>query len=311
MADSMDMELDTAMRAAAFEHVRGLTVSGNTLRHGEIAEGFLFGGEQHHLLSQACGIFKPKRMPLLLSIKTVVPRGNRATWYDDQHDAQRQVFEGVEGIEYSFRRDRPKHAHNRWLLEASENKVPIIYFLGVAPGVYQVIFPVFIAVCDAAKLTARVILGNSDRELKSGLPDAAERRYSLTAAKRRLHQTRFRVSVLAAYRSRCALSGLRVPELLDAAHIVRDTDELMGQPIVANGLSLSKTHHAAFDKNLIGIDPDYGIHVSERLHKERDGPMLEAMKELHGGKILLPGREDDRPDRERLEMRFAQFKNVA
>ena len=311
MAEFRDIELDTAMRAAAFERVRGLTASGDTLRYAEIARGFLFEGNQYHLLSKACGIFKPKRMRLLLSIKTVIPRGKRAAWYDDQREAHRKVLDGSEGFEYSFRRGFLGHAHNRWLLEALENQVPIIYFLGVAPGFYQVIFPVFIVGCDTAKLTANVIVGNSDRELKLGLPDIFERRYSLTTVKRRLHQARFRESVLDAYRRRCALSGLRVTELLDAAHIIPDKDESLGQPIVTNGLSLSKTHHTAFDKNLIGIDPDYGVHVSERLRKERDGPMLEAIKGLHGGRIRLPGREEDWPDRERLEVRFAEFRNLA
>jgi predicted restriction endonuclease len=44
--------------------------------------------------------------------------------------------------------------------------------------------------------------------------------------------------------------------LLDAAHIVMDADEQLGQPIVSNGLPLTKIHHAAFDVHLIGIDPD-------------------------------------------------------
>jgi putative restriction endonuclease len=32
--------------------------------------------------------------------------------------------------------------------------------------------------------------------------------------------------------------------------------------VVPNGLPLSKIHHAAFDAHLIGIDPDYRLHVS-------------------------------------------------
>ena len=57
-------------------------------------------------------------------------------------------------------------------------------------------------------------------------------------------------------------------------HIVMDADEQLRQPIVSNGLPLTKIHHAAFDAHLIGIDPDYRIHVSERL-LDRDGPFLE------------------------------------
>ena len=71
--------------------------------------------------------------------------------------------------------------------------------------------------------------------------------------------------------------------LLDAAHIVEDRHELLGQPLVRNGIPLSKIHHAAFDAHLIGIDPDYRLHVSERLLTQRDGPMLEAINGLNGG----------------------------
>jgi predicted restriction endonuclease len=93
--------------------------------------------------------------------------------------------------------------------------------------------------------------------------------------KARLHQASFRDAVLAAYKGRCAISHLPEPRLLDAAHIVMDADEQLGQPIVSNGLPLTKLHHAAFDAQLIGIDPDLRIHVSDRLLEIHDGPFLE------------------------------------
>jgi putative restriction endonuclease len=107
------------------------------------------------------------------------------------------------------------------------------------------------------------------------------------------------------------VSRLPEPLLLDAAHIVEDKDELLGQPVVPNGIPLSKIHHAAFDAHLIGIDADYRLHVSERLLSQNDGPMLEALKLLNGGTIHLPGRLKDRPDRDRLARRFERFKAVA
>jgi len=99
--------------------------------------------------------------------------------------------------------------------------------------------------------------------------------------------------------------------LLDAAHIISDKDERLGQPIVPNGIPLSKIHHAAFDAQLIGIDPDYRLHVSERLLVQKDGPMLEALKQLNGGMIYLPSRVKDRPDRDRLARRYERFKAAA
>jgi putative restriction endonuclease len=105
--------------------------------------------------------------------------------------------------------------------------------------------------------------------------------------------------------------GLPEPLLLDAAHIVADKDEKFGQPVVQNGIPLSKIHHPAFDAHLIGIDADYRLHVSDRLLGQNDGPMLEALKGLKGGTIHLPGRIKDRPDQDRLAQRFERFKAVA
>ncbi len=138
-----------------------------------------------------------------------------------------------------------------------------------------------------------------------------EQRYALRAVKQRLHQATFRVAIISAYNGRCALSGLPEPLLLDAAHIISDKDEQFGQPVIPNGIPLSKIHHAAFDAHLIGIDPDYRLHVSGRLLDQNDGPMLEALKRLNGEAIHLPSRTKDRPDRDRLALRFERFKAVA
>jgi len=135
-----------------------------------------------------------------------------------------------------------------------------------------------------------------------------ERRYALREVKQRLHQASFREAVIAAYSGRCAISGLPESMLLDAAHIVSDTHEKLGQPVVPNGLPLSKIHHAAFDAHLIGIDPDFRIHVARRLLHQDDGPMLEVLKKMHGQALHLPTRKNDRPDRDRLALRFDVFR---
>ena len=143
-------------------------------------------------------------------------------------------------------------------------------------------------------------------------PYAPERRYALREIKARLQQASFRDAVLAAYGGRCAISHLPEPRLLDAAHIIMDADEQLGQPVVSNGLPLTKIHHAAFDAQLIGIDPDCRIHVSDRLLEIHDGPFLElGLKGIVGQMIKLPRRSVDRPDRDRLAQRFEEFKKAA
>jgi putative restriction endonuclease len=250
-------------------------------------------------------------MRFLLSIKTVFPKSGNRVWYDDQRQVHRQIYEGDELVDYSFMGEDPEAPDNRNLRIACEQQIPLIYFLGVSPGLYQVVAPVFVADIDRAGLRARIAFALPDQPTTEAPSTPVERRYALRAVKQRLHQASFREAVIAAYQNRCALSGLPAPMLLDAAHIMPDADERLGQPVVPNGLPLSKTHHAAFDAHLIGIDADYRIHVSDRLMSLNDGPVLEALKGLHGAMLREPRREKDRPDRGRLAARFERFQAAA
>jgi putative restriction endonuclease len=120
----------------------------------------------------------------------------------------RQIFDGDETIEYAFMGQDPDAADNRWLHEAFENQIPIIYFLGIAPGRYQAILSTFISGWDAKALKARVAFGLPDNEALEPPENALERRYALRTVKQRLHQASFREAVITAYNGRCALSGL-------------------------------------------------------------------------------------------------------
>jgi putative restriction endonuclease len=307
------------MRVAAFEHLRRLTAINDYLSSAQLAEGFQFRGERIPLINPQRGIFKPRQMRRLLSIRTVFP--TRRVTYDDQREVYRQIDEGGETIDYSFMGKDPDALDNRLLREAMENRVPMVYFLGIAPQKCQAMMPAFIVGFDPAALKARVAFSTDAPVARSEIDDdpaifrvpdsPTERRYALREVKQRLHQTSFREAVIDAYGGKCALTGLPEPRLLDAAHIVADGDEHFGQPIISNGLPLSKTHHAAFDAHLIGIDPDFTIHISRRLMDLRDGPTLEALQRLNGQKLLKPGRKENLPDRDRLAMRFETFLEMA
>ena len=267
----------------------------------------MFEGERVPLVNPQRGIFKPQQMQFLLSIKTVYPRPGGRVWYDDQRQVHGQIYEGKEMIDYAFMGTNPDAADNRWLREAYENKTPVIYFLGVAPGSYQAIIPAYISGWSAEDLKARVSFGMPNQKELTPPETSVEKRYGLYEVKRRLHQASFREAVIAAYDGRCAITGLPEQRLLDAAHIIPDSDEEMGQPVVQNGLPLSKIHHAAFDAQLIGIDPGCQLHVSDRLLDQKDGDMLEALKRLDGAKLHLPHRVEDHPDKDRLAKRFEQY----
>ncbi|MGB7239744.1 MAG: HNH endonuclease [Rhodococcus sp. (in: high G+C Gram-positive bacteria)] len=120
-----------------------------------------------------------------------------------------------------------------------------------------------------------------------GLVDSASpaesqlRRYVMAESKRRLHQPVFRATVMQAYRTRCAVCASAHGQLLDAAHIVPDSEEA-GIATVRNGLSLCKIHHAAYDTNIMGVSPDHVVEIRADLLDEIDGPMLQyGLKERH------------------------------
>lgn len=307
MASTNDMT-DLRIRQAAFAHVRRLNTMHDHLTSVDLAKGFEFEGERIPLVNPQRGIFKPRQMRHLLSIRTVFPRPGARVWYDDQRLVHRQIFESAELVDYAFMGRDPDAADNRWLREAMEQRVPIIYFIGIAPQLFTAVAPAFIGGWDAKGLRAMVGFGEPSSDITGVLEDnAPSRRYALRAVQQRLHQASFREAVISAYGGRCALSGLPEPLLLDAAHIISDGDEKLGQPIVPNGIPLSKIHHAAFDAHLIGIDPDCHLHVSDRLLNQNDGPMLEALKRLNGGKLHPPMRLKDWPARDRLAQRFEQY----
>jgi putative restriction endonuclease len=113
--------------------------------------------------------------------------------------------------------------------------------------------------------------------------------------------------VLQAYDTQCAICRLRHSDLLDAAHIVRDADE-GGLPVVPNGLSLCKIHHAAYDRNILGVTPDLIIKVRQDILEEVDGPMLRhGIQAMAGVRLTAPRQRVAQPDRESLERRYQEF----
>ncbi len=247
----------------------------------------------------------------LLSVKTVLPAQRGRIWYADQL-TRPEVLPDVDAFSYSFTGRDPTNPRNQWLLEARKRRLPIIYFFGVAPALYAPLFPVFVEEwnSEALKATLRLAPG-ADEAADEGDPIDDLRRYATRRARQRLHQSMFRAAVVDAYGGRCALSGLPELRLLEAAHIVPDTDASLGQPDVRNGILMSRLHHGAYDAGLIGIDPNYRVHCADQLLAMRDGPMLEALTRLHGTALRLPSDRRFCPDPRRLAERFAAFSGEA
>ena len=295
--------MDARIRVRAFQWLQELVAAhGDILSWQVLQQGFAFGGQRIYVIGQQ-GIWKPKALDIPLSIRTSVksPYGDR--------------FSGEHLLLYSYQGEDPNHRDNRGLREAMRQQVPLVYFHAVAVGQYLAVWPVFIVDDDSANLTFTVAADDAYvAQDPESWPAAAEedyrRRYITAAVKTRLHQSSFRARVLAAYGEQCAFCRFRHVELLDAAHIIADADA-GGEPLVNNGLALCKIHHAAFDRHMVGVSPDYVIQVQQAVLAEEDGPMLKhGIQQLHGQRLFLPRQPMLRPDRDRLAQRYDVFRRA-
>jgi putative restriction endonuclease len=266
---------------------------------GGLAEGFNFRGRRIPFLSTQKGIYRAAAQsgPAALSIQT--------SYKSPYGDAETDL-----GFRYAYRAGSIDQPDNRALRAAHELRVPIVHFVATRPNFYRPEYPSYVMEDDPAAGWVLVSPGKWVGPLDEPEPvivdDPLERRYLFRQARFRVHQGRFRARVIPAYRNRCAVCRLQEPRLLDAAHIVGDL-EVQGEPVVSNGVSLCSIHHRAFDEHLVGISPDYDVHVARRLLEEDDGPMLEVLKGFHGRPIEIPVRRAWQPDRDRLAERFDRF----
>lgn len=301
--DLLDISEELALRTAVFTHLEKLLESNpsGALSSEEI-NAFTYGTEQIRLIVQN-GIRKLQRSDAALTIRTTYTPPSKVPPYVDTPDKDGMV-------RYKYQGTDPDHHNNRGLRNAMEAGLPLAYFLGIAKGIYLPIFPVYLMREIRDKHEFVVGFDKLNFESEFSTFEDLQRSYSEGVTKTRLHQPLFRVRVLHAYETSCAICKFRHPELLDAAHIIPD-GQRGGEPIVTNGLALCKIHHAAYDNNLLGINSDGVVKVQGRLLSEVDGPMLlHGFQEVNGAKIYLPRERAARPDRERLAERFEQFQRA-
>ncbi|WP_157155697.1 HNH endonuclease [Diaminobutyricimonas sp. LJ205] len=287
-------EQERALREAIFKWLDDRQLGGQYEFERDELANFTINGVRLPLIDRGRGIRNPRDFSSTLSIMTSLNGP-----YADQLDTA--AF-----VRYAYRSG--DSSDNVKLRRAFDQQDPLIYFEAVRSGVYVAHYPVYVAADDPS---ARVFTITMDESLRFfGDPAAMtfdQRAYAERTVKARLHQPAFRAKVMHAYRDSCAVCSLRHVELLDAAHIVPDAAH-DGFARVTNGLSLCKIHHAAYDRNLLGITPDYVVKIDGVLLDEVDGPMLRhGLQDMHGRPLVLPARPGDRPSKEALAYRFEQF----
>ena len=298
----MDIVTELAVREAMFKHLDGLVAASRdgALRYEQTASFDLHGDSYTMRQTQGRGICKPRQLSAALSITTAFTGFGKEPPYRDAL--------GPEGYpRYKYEGTDPNLFTNRSLRTAMELELPLVYFVGVAKATYKPIYPVYVIGEFREQHEFALGFQRSEVGMNFGSLTGPEKVYDARTTKQRLHQPWFREQVLHAYETACAVCRLRHAELLDAAHIIEDS-EVDGDPIVPNGLALCKIHHAAYDRDLLGISPDLVVKINEPLLHEVDGPMLKhGLQEMHGLRISTPRAKAAQPDPERLDRRFQKF----
>ena len=301
-----DRNQDDRVRGAAFGWLaRQVSIHGDVFPRATLVQGFEFDGRRVPFIGPQ-GIFKPALMQVPLSI-TTSPKGP----YDDAIG-----FDNL--LRYRYRGTDPGHRDNVGLRFAMHNRLPLVYFHGLVPGRYLAMWPVYVIGDAPESLAFSIAIDDAAHaglypQLQEAVGGIAEirREYVTSLTRSRLHQSAFRERVLRAYQNQCALCRLRYSELLDAAHIVPDS-ESEGEPVVRNGIALCRLHHAAFDRFFLTVRPDHIIEVRPDVLEEIDGPTLQhAIQGLHGQPIVLPKKLAERPAAEFLSERYERFLEVA
>ncbi|WP_245665306.1 HNH endonuclease [Nocardia sienata] len=292
----MDISAETILRQAIFDHLEEMARDTGVVTREQLSR-FTVDGEVHRLIDHSRGIRNPADMHGTLSILSD-PQGR----YADE-DVTESLFA------YAYR-EGSTAGDNKKLRRAYELRLPFILLRKIKPGLFVPIFPVYAVADDPANRRFLIALDETLLSVDDPLHlHPLEKKYAERITKQRLHQPEFRGRVLHAYSGQCTVCNLKHGPLLDAAHIISDAKP-HGNAEVSNGLSLCKIHHAAYDRNYLGITPNYQVEINRDLLEEEDGPMLKhGLQEMHGRAISLPHRSVDKPSRDRLAERYAEFAN--
>ena len=112
-----------------------------------------------------------------------------------------------------------------------------------------------------------------------------------TMIQARVNQGFFRAPVLAAYSLQCCVTGLGVPQLLTASHIVPWSRDTKNRTNPRNGLCLNAIHDRAFDCGLLTITPEFKVKLSGQIkRKSSDVAIKDFLQRYDGARIALPKR---------------------
>ena len=151
-----------------------------------------------------------------------------------------------------------------------------------------------------AEKTGRLVEEVSEIELFD-LPKLGKEREAIV--KIRVNQSFFRKSVLAAYNYQCCITGLEIPELLNASHIIPWSKDKENQVNPRNGLCLNAIHDRAFDRGLMTITTEFTVKVSKLVRKENASIAIQDFL------LRFDGIEINKPARFLPDQKFLKYHN--
>ncbi|MCC7449579.1 MAG: HNH endonuclease [Anaerolineae bacterium] len=127
------------------------------------------------------------------------------------------------------------------------------------------------------------------------LPKEGKEREALVRI--RVNQNFFRRAVFAAYNAHCCITGLSIPELLNASHIVPWAVDPANRVNPKNGLCLNALHDRAFDRGLLTVTPNMRVKVAPVLKSIAEDNLAQTFLLNYDNKpITLPERFAPDPD---------------
>jgi putative restriction endonuclease len=110
----------------------------------------------------------------------------------------------------------------------------------------------------------------------------------IRAVKMRVNQSVFRQMVLSNYNNKCAITGIDIPELLLASHIIPWSKNEEHRLNPENGICFSALYDKAFDKGLIGINTNHEIIFSDSIKKKKETEFYnQYFSSLENKKIIV------------------------
>lgn len=129
--------------------------------------------------------------------------------------------------------------------------------------------------------------------------DNFEGKERIQTVRARVNQHYFRKMILRNYNQQCCINGLNIPDVLRASHIVPWAEDKDNRLNPTNGLCLSATYDAAFDRHLISFDNEYCLILGKSLKEYlTNNAFQQYFKSFESKQIMLPGR--NLPDKDFL-----------